>query len=541
MKKMKKICLILLAVTTLIPGYSQSRGFRTGKSLDVQMAVLRELSTFYVDSIEIDRLINIGLEAMLESLDPYTVFIPEEEEESLELMTTGSYGGIGAVIRKTEGGILIAEINENSPAAKAGLAAGDTIMMVNGTSTADISADSCSILMKGLPGTSVTLRIKRLRGGAVSDFDIVRDKIHFPDVAYSGMINDSIGYIRITGFTQDGSKDVRNSLVNLKKQPGLKRVMIDLRGNGGGLLDEAVKIVSLFVPVGTKVVSAIGRNRQTDMVYYTKEEPVDTLVPLIILVNSSSASSSEIVAGALQDLDRATITGTQTYGKGLVQSIRDVGYNNRLKLTTAKYYTPSGRCVQAIDYSRRNEDGSVGYIPDSLKRSFKTLKGRTVYDGGGITPDIIIGSKPFLRPTLSLVYEEIFYQYSILYYRDHDTIAPPSEFSLDKSEYEDFIKYAIQKDFDSRTSSEVEFDRFLATAKSESFYSEYKKDIDALSARLKLGKEAVLRRGTAEIKSLLEEEIVSRYYYQGGRIQSILRNDKQAKEACQVELIKLTD
>ena len=317
--------------------------------------------------------------------------------------------------------------------------------------------------------------------------------------------------------------------------------MIDLRGNGGGLLDEAVKIVSLFVPVGTKVVSAIGRNRQTDMVYYTKEEPVDTLVPLIILVNSSSASSSEIVAGALQDLDRATITGTRTYGKGLVQSIRDVGYNNRLKLTTAKYYTPSGRCVQAIDYSRRNEDGSVGYIPDSLKKSFKTLKGRTVYDGGGITPDIIIESKPFSRPAISLVYEDILHQYSILYYRDHDTIGPPSDFSLDKSEYEDFIKYAVQKDFDSRTSSEVEFDRFLATAKSESFYSEYKKDIDALNAKLKLGKEAVLRRGISEIKSLLEEEIVSRYYYQRGRIQSILRNDKQAKEAGQVELIKLTD
>ncbi|MCK9305842.1 MAG: S41 family peptidase, partial [Bacteroidales bacterium] len=386
------------------------------------------------------------------------------------------------------------------------------------------------------PGSSETLKVRKLRGGKDQEYNIVRDKIHFPNVAYSAMIEDTVGYIRISGFTVGAAKEVKKALLALKNQPGLKRVLIDLRGNGGGLLDEAVGIVSLFVPRGTPVVTARGRIRQADMDYNTKEEPVDTLIPLVVLVNSGSASSSEIVAGALQDLDRATIAGTRTFGKGLVQSIRDLGYNNTIKLTTAKYYTPSGRCVQAIDYSVRNQDGSVGYIPDSLRKSFKTLKGRTVYDGGGITPDVAIEAKSYSRPALSLVYEEILSEYSLLYYRDHDSVANPSHFTLTDPEYEEFIKYAVTKEFDNRSGSEVEFDKFLAIAAKESFYSENKKEIDQLSSRIKLGKEAALRREAAEIRSLLEEEISSRYYFQTGRIKSILRNDTQALEACRVKL-----
>jgi len=539
MKRIMFIAALLLLFLQPVRIEAQSANFKTGRSLDVQLNVLKELSLLYVDSVAADKLILQAVDAMLESLDPYTVMIPAEDRESLELMTTGSYGGVGALIRKNADGVLLSEIYENTPAAKAGLFAGDMILKIDGASVLPLKVDECSAKMKGAAGTSVVFTIKRLRGGDTTDITIVREKIHIPDVAYSGMISDSIGYIRITGFTVGGAKDVKNALLELKKSNNLKRLIIDLRGNGGGLLDEAVDIVSLFVPKGTKVVSSLGKFKQADIVYFTKEEPVDLKLPLVVLVNSSSASSSEIVAGALQDLDRATIAGTRTFGKGLVQSIRDVGYNYKIKLTTAKYYTPSGRCVQAIDYSQRNEDGSVGNIPDSLKKPFKTLvKGRTVYDGGGITPDVMIEPQIFSRLAVSMVLGEIFHEYSIKYFKENPKIEKAAKFTLTDKEYEEFVKWASGKEFDHRTASEVELDKLIEISKKESFYSEIKDEMAILEKRLKPGKSSVLMKSAAEIKPLLEEEISSRYFYQRGRIESMIRNDDQLKVASQINLIE---
>ncbi len=539
MKKCFVKCLTLLLLVVLAPISSgaQSKNFKVGKSLEVQLNVLRELSYLYVDSIDADKLIMRATESMLESLDPYTVIIPEEDRESLEMLTTGSYGGIGALIRKTGDLILISEIYESSPAAKSGLLAGDIIMEIDGVSVVSMKVEECSAKMKGAPGTTVKFKIKRVRGDEITDISVMREKIHFQDVAYSGMLSDSVGYIRLTGFTLGGAAQVKKALIELKKSTSLKRLILDLRGNGGGLLDEAVDIVSLFVPKGTKVVSSLGRFKMADIDYYTKEDPVDTQIPLVVLVNSSSASSSEIVAGALQDLDRATIAGTRTFGKGLVQSIRDVGYNNRIKLTTAKYYTPSGRCVQAIDYSTRNEDGSVGSIPDSLIREFKTLKrGRSVFDGGGIVPDTIITPQQLSRPALALIYGDILHEFSIEYLKKRLSIDKPSLFSLSDNEYEEFVKWAALKEFDHRTSTEVEFDKLMLIAMREALYGEMKKEMEELAKRVKIPKEEVLRRGKGEIKPLLEEEIVNRYYYQRGRIESMLRNDTQVHKAATMML-----
>jgi carboxyl-terminal processing protease len=538
MKRIILRALIFIALLVPVAATGQSAAFKIGKNLDIQLNVLRELSYLYVDSVAADKMILSAIEAMLEGLDPYTVLIPEEDRENLELLTTGSYGGIGAIIRKSNEGIVITEVNEFSPAARAGIVAGDIILTIDGVSVAPLQVDECSAKMKGVPGTQVEFTIKTLREGLIKKISITREKIHFPDVPYSGMITDTTGYIRISGFTIGGSKDVKRALLDLKRNPNLKRVILDLRGNGGGILDEAVDIVSLFVPRGTKVVSAIGKIRQADMDYYTREEPVDTKIPLIVLVNSSSASSSEIVAGALQDLDRATIAGTRTFGKGLVQSIRDVGFNYKLKLTTAKYYTPSGRCVQAIDYSQRNEDGSLGNIPDSLIKEFKTLKGRSVYDGGGVTPDVYIEPKTYSRPALALIYGEVLQEYSVEYFKNNLTIDTPSKFLLSDNEYEKFVEWASNKNFDHRTSSEVEYDKLISLAVREGLYAELKEDLTKLGEKIKPGKADVLRKNKSEIKALLEEEISARYYYQRGRAESMIRNDEQLHKALNIKLIE---
>lgn len=520
------------------PVSAQSQNFKIGKNLDIQMNVLREIAMLYVDSVDVDSLVTQNTINMLASLDPYTVLIPDEDRESLELLTTGSYGGIGAIIRKNGENVLIAEVYENSPAAKAGLIDGDQIIGIDSVKVAPLPIDECSAKMRGPSGTEVSFTIKKLRSGDTIAINIKREKIHIPDVVFYGMVEDSVGYIRITGFTMGGAQDVRKALLHLKENPALKRVVLDLRGNGGGILDEAVEIVSLFVPRNTLVVSSKGKVKQADINYYTASEPVDLEIPLVVMVNSASASSSEIVAGALQDLDRATILGTRTFGKGLVQSIRDVGYNNRIKITTAKYYTPSGRCVQAIDYSQRNEDGSVGHIPDSLMKPFKTLvKGRTVYDGGGIMPDVEVLPQEYSRPVVSLVYSELMHEYSIEYSRGHETIEKPSSFSLTDQEYDQFVEWAAKKEFDHRTASEVELDKLKVVAGKEETDLNVEKELENLVSLLGRSKSQMLVERKDEIKPLLEEEIVNRYYYQRGRAEIMLRNDIQFERAKEVEVL----
>lgn len=518
-----------LAVTTQING--QSKDFKTGQTLEIQYNILKELSSAYVDTVNVEKLINRGIEAMLESLDPYTEFLPEEDDDTFELMRTATYGGIGSLIKKVDSlGVVISQPYLGSPAVKYGLEPGDIILKINGADVKPLTADECSARMKGQPGTDVTFLVKKVRSGKEVEIKITRDRVHIPDVSYSGILKNNIGYIKLDAFTEGGAKDVKKAVLELKEK-GAEKLILDLRGNGGGIMEEAVNIVSLFVTKGTEVVSAKGRTPEANFTYTTSTEPVDTLMPLMVLVNSGSASSSEIVAGALQDLDRATIMGTRTYGKGLVQGFRPTGYNGKLKLTTSKYYTPSGRCVQAIDYSSRNADGSVGIVPDSLKKEFKTKAGRSVYDGGGIAPDTEIKNEQYSRPAVSLVVNDILGDYALKFYAENPTIASVKDFKLTDIQYADFVKYAAGRNFDSRSGAQTMIDQMLKAAKSENLYQMNKAEFDALEKKLIISKEEMLKLKRDEFQPLLEEEISQKYYYTSGRVESILRNDKQLYNA----------
>lgn len=521
----------LLAAGFAVRGNAQSKDFKSAKSLEIQYNILKELSSNFVDTIDMEKLLSTGIDAMLSSLDPYTEYLPEEDEEAIEMMTTATYGGIGSVIKKVDSvGVIISQPYVGSPAVKYGLEPGDVILKIDSTDVSTLTADESSNRMKGQPGTEVVFLVRKARTGKTEEIKVIRERIHISDVSYAGMVNDTVGYIKIDAFTVGGAKDVRNAFLDLKAK-GAERMILDLRGNGGGLMEEAVNIVSLFVPQGTEAVSAKGRDPESTFSYKTVEEPVDTLMPLMVLVNSGSASSSEIVAGALQDLDRAVIMGTRTFGKGLVQSIRPMGYNSKMKFTTAKYYTPSGRCVQAIDYTRRNADGSAGNVPDSLKKEFKTKGGRSVYDGGGIAPDVEIASEVFSRPVVSLAVNDIMNDYALLYYASHPRIASPADFRLSDYEYADFVDYASGRNFDSRSAAQVQIDQMIRSAKEEGLYERSKGQFDALTESLNLSKAQILNMKREEIQPLVEEEIVSKYYLIPGKVEAIVRTDKQLQKA----------
>ena len=536
---MRKISIAAFAAAALLGSLfspvsltAQSADFNMARSLEIQNNILKELVNGFVDSVSVEKLVNTGINAMLGSLDPYTEYIPEEDEQNIELLTTATYGGIGAIIKKLDTtGVIISQPYIGSPAVKYGLEPGDVILEIDGEDVMPLNAGECSSRMKGEPGTSVSFLVRKGRSGKTQQLEVVRERIHIPDVSYSGILKDTIGYIKIDGFTVNGSEDVRKAVVSLKEK-GAERLILDLRGNGGGLLDEAVDIVSLFVPKGTLVVTQKGRaNVGADMEYRTKKEPVDTLIPLMVLVNSGSASSSEIVTGAIQDLDRGYVAGSRTYGKGLVQAIRPVGYNGTMKMTIAKYYTPSGRCVQAIDYSHRNSDGSVGYVPDSLKKAFKTRLGRTVYDGGGITPDSVIASDQYSRIAISLVMNDIINDYAIKFYSEHDSIPPVMDFSLTDEQYGDFVKYAVSREFDSRSGAQVLMEDLLKSARQEELDEYIKAEAEALKAKLSISKEQMLLLKKEEIRPLVEEEIANKYYFTPGRVEAIIKSDSQLHKA----------
>lgn len=526
-----------MLLSTSYNAHSQSKSFKLGQWTEIHNSIITELNRSYVDSLPVDRIMRAGVDAMLEELDPYTIYIPEEENEDFQMLLSKTYGGIGAIIhKKKEENVIINEPYFGSPAHKNGLVCGDEILEIDGFPTKGLESKESSDRMKGKPGTTVVFKVKKVRTGDTLDVPIVRERIHLPDVEYACMLNDTTGYILQTGFTEGVANQIKDKFNELKKQ-GMKRLVLDLRGNGGGLMSEAVNIVSLFVPKGSLVVSAKGLSDNSKRDSYTTLEPLDTDIPLIVMIDSGSASSAEIVAGALQDLDRATIMGTRSYGKGLVQSFRPIAYNGQLKVTTAKYYTPSGRCVQAIDYSNRNDDGSVGHIPDSLTKEFKTASGRIVRDGGGITPDVEIKVPDYSRLVYSLVLGGVIDQYVIDYSRRHDSIPAIDDFHFTDEDFEDFIRFAKTQDFDYRSSAKTFYDQMKKALVKDGLADAMSEELNALEKALEMDKEKFIRLKKDEIIPFIEEELAIRYWFQEAGVKIRLRYDDQLKQALTKPLI----
>jgi carboxyl-terminal processing protease len=503
---------------------SSDKDFKIAKYLDIFVTLFREVDLYYVDEKDPEDLINKSIEGMLGSLDPYTTFIPESDMDEFQFMTTGQYGGIGALIRKGGNYIIISEPYEGFPAQKAGLRAGDTLFSVNGISTKGKTVSIVSEMLKGTPNTELKLLLQHGNNSPAEKI-FKREKITIKNVPYYGFVDKGVGYIQLGGFTKDAVKEVRKAFTGLKEK-GATSIIIDLRGNPGGLLNESVEIANIWIKKGQEIVSTRGKSSR-DSTYRTSFAPIDTTISLAVLVNRGSASASEILAGSLQDLDRAIIVGERTFGKGLVQTTRSLSYKTYLKITTAKYYIPSGRCIQALDYSHRNEDGSVGYVPDSLISEFKTKNGRLVYDGGGIRPDVDVAATPPSNITISLYLNNLLFDYATLFALNHDSITGPGEFEISDKIYNDFLSFLSNKSFDYNTQSNDKLDELITTAKREGYYSIAKNEIEALRIKLSADKNIDLLTFSQEIKNLLREEIVSRYYYQTGRIIAELKNDEQ--------------
>jgi len=504
------------------------------KNLDIYYTLFRELNMFYVDETDPEELVTTSIEAMLSSLDPYTSFIPESDMDDFQFQTTGEYGGIGSLIRRSGEQVMIAEPYEGFPAAKAGIRAGDVILEVDGVPTREMEIEKVSDRLKGKPGTELTLVIERYGEEKAIDVTLIREKISILNVPYYGMVAPGTGYIRISNFTTGASKEVESALKELKKEHELNSLVLDLRSNPGGLLIEAVRICDLFVDKGELIVSTRGKMKQWDSDYSTSREPLDKDIPLVVMVNRGSASAAEIVAGALQDLDRAVVVGQRTFGKGLVQTSRPLKYNAQLKVTTAKYYIPSGRCIQALDYTHRNQDGSVGMVPDSLISEYTTQNGRLVYDGGGIQPDFEVIPEMLSEITLQLYTQSIFFNFATRYRNTHEEIESPEKFSLSNDDYALFKAFIEENNFEFRTASEKAFAHLLKSAKREKYYELAEAEFSSLEEKLAHNNLKDLETFEKEIKQILTEEIVNQYYYQAGRILSQIQDDSQLDKAREI-------
>ncbi len=537
---MKKPFLIVLSTIICLSTFasaqkpnSTDRDFEINKNIDILTTILKEIDLFYVDSLDVNKVVNTTINSMLTQLDPYTNYITEEDMGDLKFMTTGEYAGIGSIISYKDSNVVINEPYKDLPADKSGLKAGDVILKIDDTDVSKSTVQQVSDLLKGKPGTTLAITINRPGEKKNRTITVVREKIAIHPISYAAIVDNNIGYIHFDTFTENGAQEVKNSVTNLKEQ-GATSLILDLRGNGGGIMEEAVRIVNIFVPKGQEVVSTKGKVKQWDRVMRTPEQPVDSLIPLVVLVDNSSASASEIVAGTLQDLDRAVIVGDRSFGKGLVQTVRELPFGGSLKVTTSKYYTPSGRGIQAMDYTHRNPDGSVGRIPDSLTTVFHTKNGREVRDGGGITPDISIEES---RPgTISyyLLTENVIFDYATKWVQGNPSIAPVKEFNYTDDEYQKFKEYVKSIDFVYDRISEKTLKSLNEVMEFEGYKETAAAEFKALEDKLVPNLDRDLETFKDEIKSLISSEIVKRYYYKSGAVQEMLKTDKAFDKAVEV-------
>lgn len=525
------VTLASLFVTGFLP-QDQSRDFRIAKNLDIFFSLFRELNSFYVDEIDPDKLVKTSINEMLKTLDPYTTYYPEEDVEDIAFMTTGKYGGIGATIRNSGDYAVVTQVYKGFPADLSGIRPGDLLKKVDDRSLKGFSTDKVSDNLKGDPGSLITVTIER--NGTEMVLPMKRERVAVSPIPYYGMLDDKTAYIRFTNFTQNCAQDVRAAFTSLKEKYSPAHVILDLRGNPGGLLNEAADIVNIFVGPGNEVVSTKGKVKQFDATYKTTKQAADEIIPVVVLISRGSASAAEIVAGAIQDLDRGVVVGQRSFGKGLVQVTRPLSYNAQLKVTTAKYYIPSGRCIQALDFTHRNEDGSVGYIPDSLITDFRTKNGRIVRDGGGITPDVEI-----VPPMLSQVATELYlfnhiFDFGTQYYYKNPDITSPSQVVINDEVYDEFRHFLKGRNFSYKTATSTGLEGLIATAKREKYYDLYPEEFAALESRLAINLDKDLDLFRKEISELIEDEILERYFYQAGALENAARKDSTVLKAIEL-------
>jgi carboxyl-terminal processing protease len=533
---MKKYLRSLLFAVPVVAGLAfvslkqDDRLFEIARNLDIYATLFKELNAYYVDEINPNQLIKTSIDGMLRSLDPYTVYYAEDDIEDYMTMTTGKYNGIGAMVNSADGKHTVMMVYEDTPAQKAGLQLGDEIKKINGIDLSTREDFDTGKLLKGQTQTSVTLTIQRYGIPKPIEVTINRDIVKVTNVPYYGMISEDVGYIDLKDFTATASREVKAAFQELKGK-GMKHLILDLRDNPGGLLNMAIEISNIFIPKGEEVVTTKGKVKEWNKAYTAYNPALDTEIPIAILTNGRSASAAEIVSGVIQDYDRGVLIGQRTYGKGLVQTTRDLSYNTKMKITTAKYYIPSGRCIQAIDYAHRNDDGSVGKLPDSLMTAFKTRNGRVVYDGGGILPDIVTEKETYSPLALSLARNRLFFDYAMKYHFEHATIKPAKEFHLTDAEYSDFAKWLSSKEYDYTTQVEKDLNDLEASAKKEKSIDVIQDQLKGLRAKLAHSKDNDLQLSKTEIKRILEEEILKHYYLEKGMREASFNEDSEVKEA----------